>query len=110
LALLARLPEELRPPIQFAYVTGWRLKSEVLPLTWEQVDLEAGTVRLLAGTTKNGDGRIIWLTEEGAAGSPGKPESNLPRWLHLDLSPEWETYQMPERSLETSLPGSQSAW
>ena len=63
-ALLAKLPDELRPPIQFAYVTGWRLKSEVLPLTWNQVDLEAGTVRLLAGTTKNGEGRIIWLPDE----------------------------------------------
>jgi integrase len=63
-ALLAKLPEDLRPPVQFAYVTGWRLKSEVLPLTWEQVDLEAGIVRLLAGTTKNGEGRIIWLPDE----------------------------------------------
>jgi integrase len=64
LMLLAKLPEDLRPPVQFAYVTGWRLRSEVLPLTWEQVDLEAGTVRLFAGTTKNGEGRIIWLTDE----------------------------------------------
>jgi integrase len=63
-ALLAKLPEELRPLVQFAYVTGWRLKSEALPLIWEQVDLEAGTVRLLAGTTKNGEGRVIWLTDE----------------------------------------------
>jgi integrase len=64
LALLAKLPEEARGPVQFAYVTGWRIKSEVLPLTWEQVDLEQGTVRLLAGTTKNGEGRIIWLPDE----------------------------------------------
>lgn len=64
LALLAKLPEEARGPVQFAYVTGWRLKSEVLPLTWEQIDLEAGTVRLLAGTTKNGEGRLIWLPDE----------------------------------------------
>jgi len=64
LALLAKLPVEVRGPVQFAYVTGWRIKSEVLPLTWEQVDLEAGTVRLLAGTTKNGEGRMIWLPDE----------------------------------------------
>lgn len=74
-ALLAKLPEELRSPVQFAYVTGWRLKSEVLPLTWKQVDLEAGTVRLFAGTTKNGEGRIIWLTDE----------------LRALLTQQWET-------------------
>ena len=28
------------------------------------MDLEAGTVRLLAGTTKNGEGQVIWLTDE----------------------------------------------
>ena len=40
------------------------IRSEVLRLTWLQVDLEAGTVRLEVGTTKNKDGRLIYLTEE----------------------------------------------
>src|SRR5262245_7019416 len=44
-AVLARLPDYLRPPIAFAYQVGWRTLSEILPLTWRQVDLEAGTVR-----------------------------------------------------------------
>jgi integrase len=39
-ALLAKLPPDLRPPITFAYVIGWRVASEVLTLTWDQVDLE----------------------------------------------------------------------
>jgi integrase len=63
-AVLARLPEWFRPVVTFAYQIGWRTRSEVLPLTWQQVDLDAGTVRLEVGTTKNKDGRIIYLTEE----------------------------------------------
>jgi hypothetical protein len=31
--VLAHLPTSLDAPLTFAYVTGWRLKSEVLPLT-----------------------------------------------------------------------------
>jgi integrase len=56
-ALVAELPEELRAPLTFAYLTGWRVPSEVLPLRWGQVDLEAGAVRLEPGTTKNREGR-----------------------------------------------------
>lgn len=63
-AVLAKLPECLRPPFTFAYPTGWRILSEVLPLTWQQVDLEEGTVRLEPGTTKNKDGRLLYLTQE----------------------------------------------
>ena len=62
--LLAYLPEYLRAPVTFAYHTGWRLQSEVLALQWTQVDLDAGTVRLEVGTTKNKAGRLIYLTGE----------------------------------------------
>jgi integrase len=62
-ALLPKLPEYLKPPITFAYYTGWRLQSEILPLTWDRVDLDAGTVRLYQGTTKNDDGRVIHLPQ-----------------------------------------------
>ena len=63
-ALRRHLPETAQPVVTFAYVTGWRIKSEVLPLQWRQVDLEAGTVRLDPGTTKNGEGRVIHVTAE----------------------------------------------
>jgi integrase len=43
----------------FAYLTGWRIQSEILPLQWRHVDLKAGTVRLDPGTTKNRDGRLF---------------------------------------------------
>lgn len=45
--------------VAFANITGWRTPSEILPLEWRQVDLKAGEVRLDAGSTKNGDGRVI---------------------------------------------------
>lgn len=60
-AVLARLPEYLRPPLLFAYQVVWRVRSEILSLMWRQVDLDAGTVRLEVGTTKSGKGRSIYL-------------------------------------------------
>ena len=61
--ILAKLPDFLRPAITFAYYTGWRMASEILKLTWSQVDLEAGTVRLEAHTTKNDEARPIYLPQ-----------------------------------------------
>jgi integrase len=61
-AVLGHLPDALRPVIEFAYITGWRIASEVLPLEWRQVDFSAGEVRLDAGTTKNREGRVFPLT------------------------------------------------
>jgi integrase len=63
-AVLAKLPDHLRPVVTFAYHTGWRIRSEVLRLTWAQIDLPEGTVRLEVGETKNKDGRLIYLTGE----------------------------------------------
>jgi integrase len=54
----------VRPVIQIAAITGWRIKSEVLPLEWRQVDFKAGEVRLDPGTTKNGDGRVFAMTQQ----------------------------------------------
>jgi integrase len=49
--------------VLFDYYFGWR-KQGILGLTWRQVDLAAGTVRLEAGTTKNKDGRLVVLPAE----------------------------------------------
>ncbi len=63
LALREALPAYLKPVAAFAYTFGWR-KSEILGLTWERVDLAAGTVRLDPGTTKNREGRTVILTAD----------------------------------------------
>lgn len=64
LSVLPHLPAPMRPVVTFAYVTRWRINSEVLPLQWRQVDLKAGEVRLNPGTTKNMEGRVFYLTAE----------------------------------------------
>jgi integrase len=56
------LPEHLRPVVAFAYLTGWRVRAEVLGLEWRQVDWEARVVRLDPGTTKNREGRNFPFT------------------------------------------------
>jgi integrase len=63
-AVQAKLAEPLRAVVHFAYVTGWRIQSELLPMQWRQIALDAGTVRLDAGTTKNGEGRVFRFTAE----------------------------------------------
>ena len=58
-AVRDHLPEAVKLIATFAYLTGWRIRSEVLPLQWRQVDLTAGTVRLDPGSTKNDAGRLL---------------------------------------------------
>ena len=53
------LPQALRGVVTFAYFTGWRIASEVLPLQGSQVDRTAKAVRLEPGQTKNAEGRSI---------------------------------------------------
>jgi integrase len=62
--ILKHLPDYLHAPLTFAYITGWRLKSEILPLTADRVDLVNGIIRLDPGTTKNDDGRTFYATAE----------------------------------------------
>jgi hypothetical protein len=63
LALRAALSLEPRPVVTFAYYTGW-CKRRVLGMSSDRVDLQARTARLHSGTTKNDDGRIIYLDGE----------------------------------------------
>ena len=60
--MLAHLPAEILPVIEFAHITGWRIASEVYPLEWRQVDFAAGEIRLDAGTIKNEEGRVFSMT------------------------------------------------
>jgi hypothetical protein len=66
----------LRPDLQvatdLAYTYGWRMRKEVLALQRRQLDLEAGTLRLEPGTTKNRDGRLH-LPDAGADRRPTRP-------------------------------------
>lgn len=63
-AVERHLPAELQPIVRFAYITGWRITDEVLPLQWRQVDFEAAEVRLDPETTKSRAGRVFRFTTE----------------------------------------------
>ena len=58
------LPLDLQVAVTVAYTLGWRTQSEVLTLRHHCLDLEAETLRLDPGTTKNDDGRLVYLTPE----------------------------------------------
>jgi integrase len=63
LALRDALPHEIKAVATLAYFSGWR-KQEILGLQWGQVDLINRTATLEVGTTKNGQGRILFLNNE----------------------------------------------
>jgi integrase len=55
---------ELANVVRFAFATGWRTTSEVLPLEWRHVDWKGRCVRLDAHTTKNDEGRSFPFTAD----------------------------------------------
>jgi integrase len=59
----ANLPDYLRPVVTMAYYSGWR-KEEILNLTWDRVDLVRDVIYLDPGTTKNNEGRMLFLYGE----------------------------------------------
>jgi integrase len=63
-AVIRSLPVDIALALRIGYVYGWRVKSEVLTLTKGQVDLKEGTLRLEPGMSKNGEGRVVYLTDE----------------------------------------------
>jgi len=62
-AFRAELPDYLKGFVTFAYKTDWRV-SEITALTWNQVDLDNGIVRLETGETKNDESRTVYLDDE----------------------------------------------
>lgn len=58
-AVRKRLSPALQAVVTFAYVTGWRIRSEVLTLEWRNVDFKAGTITL--ETSKNDEPRVFPL-------------------------------------------------
>ncbi len=63
IALRENLPEYLRDPVTFLYLSGWRL-GEMKTLEWRDVDLSGKVVHLRPEISKNKDGRVLPLSSE----------------------------------------------
>jgi len=61
--LLAHCPPHLSSIVRLAYHSGMR-RGEILTLTWGQVDLKEGFLRLRAEDTKTNEGRLVPLNRE----------------------------------------------
>ena len=81
--LLGHMPDEHRGWVEFAYITGWRVSSEVLSREWRHVDFSQGTVRLEPHETKNDEARVF-------------PLDTVPR-LRAVLERQWENKRRIER-------------
>lgn len=74
--LVPELPEHLRAVAWFAYHTG-RRRGEILQITWDDVNLKEGWIRIRAGTVKTGQpdkipltGELLALIQGLSSGSP----------------------------------------
>jgi integrase len=63
-AVRRHLQPDHQVAVAIAHTYGWRMQSEVLTLERRQIDFEVGTIRLDPGTTKNDEGRVVYLTPE----------------------------------------------
>jgi integrase len=76
--LLDAAEEPLKPIVLVAYDQGLR-KGEILSLTWSQVNLKVGVIRLAPQDTKGGEHRPVYLT-----GRTLEALKALPRYLHCE--------------------------
>lgn len=63
LALRDALPDHLRGPISFLYLSGWRV-SEMKALEWRDIDVAGKVIRLRPELSKNKRGRVLPLSGE----------------------------------------------
>lgn len=89
LTLRENLPEYLKDPVTFLYLSGWRV-SEMKALEWRDVDLTGKVVRLRPEISKNKDGRVLPLSGELLEVIEKAREKRRPDCLfvfHLDGKP-----------------------
>jgi integrase len=79
-AVVGYLPADLKPVFEVAYITGWRVRSEILTRQKPHLDLKAGWLRLEPGETKNKKGRMFPLVPRLRA----TLEAQLERTRHLE--------------------------
>ena len=58
LKVRAHAPASYQDVLDFAYYSGWR-RNEILQLTWDEIDLQGGVIRLPARRSKTRVGRML---------------------------------------------------
>ena len=58
LTVRAHLPQSYQDVLDFAYYSGWR-RNEILGLTWAEVDIKGGVIRLTPRRSKTKTGRVL---------------------------------------------------
>ncbi len=58
LSVRTHLPRSFQDVLDFAYYSGWR-RAEILELTWDEVDLKGGVIRLTPRRSKTRIGRVL---------------------------------------------------
>jgi integrase len=62
LKVRAHAPASYQDVLDFAYYSGWR-RNEILHLTWDEVDLAGGVIRLAPHRSKTKIGRVLPISE-----------------------------------------------
>jgi integrase len=62
LKVRAQAPASYQDVLDFAYYSGWR-RNEILHLTWDDVDLKGGVIRLSPQRSKTKTGRVLPISE-----------------------------------------------
>ena len=95
LAVRAHLPAPWQDILDLAYYSGWR-KQEILGLTWEEIDMAGGVIRLSPACSKTLVGRILPISQpiaEALARRRARRDPDSPLVFHRDGIPvrRWRT-------------------
>ena len=86
LAVRAHLPAPWQDILDLAYYSGWR-KQEILGLTWEEIDMAGGVIRLSPARSKTLVGRILPISHpiaDALARRRARRDPDSPLVFHRD--------------------------
>ena len=89
LAVRAHLPAPWQDILDLAYYSGWR-KQEILGLTWEEIDMAGGVMRLSPARSKTLVGRMLPISQpiaEALARRRARRDPDSPLVFHRDGIP-----------------------
>ena len=95
LAVRAHLPAPWQDILDLAYYSGWR-KNEILGLTWDEIDMAGGVIRLSPARSKTLVGRILPMSQpiaEALDRRRARRDPDSPLVFHRDGIPirRWRT-------------------